>query len=192
MADPARLAALFAPSLAVPKLGPVHGAAKLGPGPAVTDIWLSTGASSFGASSLGAPLPGLRLKTAALRAATLDAPATLSARLRRGGAEAGLVATLPSLQRLAAAGPAQLLPIDATLSAGGATLTLRGEASRAGLPAVGPRGSPRRARPRRARAAARCWTCRGCATWWPAPGSAAPGTACCGSAVLPWRRRGWT
>ena len=137
VADPARLAALFAPSLAVPKLGPVHGAAKLGPGPAVTDIRLSTGASSFGASSLGAPLPGLRLKTAALRAATLDAPATLSARLRRGGAEAGLVATLPSLQRLAAAGPAQLLPIDATLSAGGATLTLRGEASRAGLPASG-------------------------------------------------------
>lgn len=131
-ADPARLAALFAPGRAVPKLGPVHGAAKLGPGPAVTDIRLTTGASS-----LGTPLPGLRLKTAALRAATPEAPATLSARLRRSDAEATLVATLPSLQRLAAAGPAQPLPIDATLSAGAATLTLRGEASRAGLPAAG-------------------------------------------------------
>ncbi len=112
----------------IPAVGTVSLAARLGPGvqlPAISDLTLR-----IGAADLAALLPGLRLSRGELRAATFDGPAMLSAQGQRGGADLGLVATLPSLRRLVEAAPEEWLPVEAVLTTGRARLALSGPLGR--------------------------------------------------------------
>jgi AsmA protein len=123
--QPERLARLLGvASLPLP-FGPVDLAARVASVPAggteVSDLRLRTGALD-----LGRVLSGLRADTAELRAATLEAPAMLTAAGRRGGAPLTLEATLASPRRLVAEAGSVALPVQATLRAGRARLTLSG------------------------------------------------------------------
>ncbi|MEO3472076.1 AsmA family protein [Roseomonas sp. CAU 1739] len=108
----------------IPATGPISLAARLGPGmpvPAVSDLVLRVGETD-----LGTVLTGLRLSRAELRAASFDGPATIAAQGRRGAADLGLTATLPSLRRLATWPEGQTQPIEAVLTSGRARLALSG------------------------------------------------------------------
>ena len=112
----------------IPAVGDVSLAARLGPGaavPAVSDLALR-----IGAADLTGLLPGLRLARGELRAASFDGSATLSAQGQRGGADLGLVATLPSPRRLVEAAPGESLPVEVVLTTGRARFTLSGPVRR--------------------------------------------------------------
>ncbi len=108
-----------------PATGPLRLAARLAPGapwPAVSDLVLRLGPAD------GAPmLPGLQVARAEFRAAAFDTPVSLSAQGRRGGADLGLAATLPSLRRLLDATADEALPVEAVITTGRARLALSGD-----------------------------------------------------------------
>lgn len=109
----------------VPVTGPLRLAARLAPGapwPAVSDLVLR-----LGPTEADAVLPGLRVARAELRAAAFDDPATISAQGRRGGADLGLTATLPSLRQLLGATTEEPLPVEVVITTGRARLALAGE-----------------------------------------------------------------
>lgn len=109
---------------ALPAFGTVSLKAVLGPGtptPTVSDLTLR-----IGASDLGGVLPGLTIARAELRAATFDGHATLTAQGRRGHADLGLTATLPSLRRLASWEDGATVPVEAVLTSGRARLQVSG------------------------------------------------------------------
>ncbi|WP_431280997.1 AsmA family protein [Humitalea sp. 24SJ18S-53] len=130
---PARLAAwagVNAPAIGL--LGAVEATARLGPGPdgiAVTEIVLR-GAGI----DLASVVPGLRIDTVELRAATPDAAMALAARGSRAGARVALAGTLPPFGRVVAAEPDEALPVEATITSGEASLSLRGAVTKAELP----------------------------------------------------------
>lgn len=107
------------PPLAIERL-----AARLGPGepwPSIADLELRL--SPFDAAAW---LPGLEVARAELRAAGLDTPAMLSAQGRRGAADLGLTASLPSPRRLLDAAAQEALPAEVVLTSGRARLALSG------------------------------------------------------------------
>lgn len=121
-----RLAARFGRS--IPATASISLAARLGPGtpvPAISDVTLR-----IGETELGTVLPGLRMSRAELRAASFDGPVTITAQGRRGGAELGLAATLPSLRRLATWTQGETRPIEAVLTSGRARLAVSGPIGR--------------------------------------------------------------
>jgi len=100
-------------------------AARLGPGeswPSVTDLELRL--APFDAAVW---LAGLQVARAELRAAGFDEPAMLSAQGRRGGADLGLAARLPSPRRLFEAAAQEALPVEAVLTSGRARFALSGD-----------------------------------------------------------------
>ena len=112
----------------IPAVGSVRLAARVGPGtpiPAISELTLR-----IGATDLDPILPGLRVSQAELRAASFDGPATVSAQGRRGAADLGLVATLPSLRRMANATAEETLPVELVLTSGRARLALSGPVGR--------------------------------------------------------------
>ncbi|MBR0650253.1 AsmA family protein [Roseomonas terrae] len=105
----------------VPQVGAVRLAARVSPGEPVPTV--SSLTLSVGATDLGAHVAGLALSRLELTAASFDAPVAVTARGRRGRADLGLTATLPSLRRIATE---ETLPIEAVLTAGAARLVLSG------------------------------------------------------------------
>lgn len=117
VASPARLMALLGqeaslPPPSLPRLGPLTGTARLGPGGRLTEIAIRAGAST--------PFPGWRVTQASLSAAALEAPMRLAVQGPRGA----LDVTLPS-PRLAFTTAAPM-PVTLRASAGAARLTATG------------------------------------------------------------------
>ena len=121
-----RLAVRFGHS--IPAVGSISLTARLGPGTPVATV--SDLTLRIGETELGSVLSGLRLSRAELRAATFDGPVTIAAHGRRGPADLGLTATLPSLRRLTGWTQGETQPIEAVLTSGRARLAVSGPIGR--------------------------------------------------------------
>lgn len=114
----ARLAGLLGGEAAWLETGPLSARAALGPGLALTDIALETGALT---------LAGLPLSRARLAADDLDGGSTLTLAATRHGVAANLTAQLPAIRSLLAATPATGLPARGRITAAGAVLDVTTE-----------------------------------------------------------------